>query len=51
MTDKVMEKRGKGNRKCRFCARPSSLIRKYGLYVCRQCFYQNGVQMGFKRYS
>ncbi|MBR9707173.1 MAG: 30S ribosomal protein S14 [Candidatus Diapherotrites archaeon] len=51
MTDKTNEKKGKGDRKCRICGNPNSVIRKYGLYVCRRCFRDKADEIGFKKYS
>jgi small subunit ribosomal protein S14 len=42
---------GKGSRMCRRCGRHDGLIRKYGLYYCRQCFREVGKKLGFKKYS
>lgn len=39
------------NRKCRFCGGSKGLIRKYGLYVCRKCFRERAVLLGFKKYA
>lgn len=38
-------------RKCRVCGNCRGLIRKYGLYVCRKCFRENAIELGFKKYS
>lgn len=38
-------------RKCRFCGGSKGLIRKYGLYVCRKCFRERAVVLGFKKYA
>lgn len=45
------EKRGRGRRKCIFCGRPEGLIRKYNLYICRQCFRERAEQLGFRKYG
>ncbi|CAM9948362.1 unnamed protein product [Heterosigma akashiwo] len=42
---------GKGGRKCRVCANPHGLIRKYGLNMCRQCFRGYYQDIGFKKYN
>jgi small subunit ribosomal protein S14 len=42
---------GKGQRACRRCGSHDGVIRRYGLNLCRQCFYEIGPQIGFKRYS
>jgi small subunit ribosomal protein S29e len=38
---------GKGSRSCKMCGNQKALIRKYGLYICRQCFKENVTQLGF----
>eukprot|EP01002_Notosolenus_urceolatus_P015605 NODE_8336_length_522_cov_7.471459_g7278_i0.p4 GENE.NODE_8336_length_522_cov_7.471459_g7278_i0~~NODE_8336_length_522_cov_7.471459_g7278_i0.p4 ORF type:complete len:56 (+),score=13.52 NODE_8336_length_522_cov_7.471459_g7278_i0:299-466(+) len=40
-----------GSRYCRLCGNHNALIRKYGLYVCRQCFRENARQIGFVKNS
>ncbi len=42
--------KGKGYRKCRACGTSRSLIRAYGLYVCRRCFRELARDIGFKKY-
>ncbi len=44
-------RKGEGNRKCRFCGKMNGLIRKYGLYICRQCFRERAERLGFKKYD
>ncbi|MFH0713005.1 MAG: 30S ribosomal protein S14 [Candidatus Micrarchaeota archaeon] len=41
----------RSKRKCRFCASARGLIRAYGLYLCRRCFRERAVEIGFKKYS
>ena len=38
-------------RKCKQCGRMRSHIRKYGLHLCRQCFREMAVELGFKKFS
>ena len=33
----------------RACANKHGLIRKYGLYLCRQCFREYAADIGFKK--
>ena len=40
---------GKGSRCCRMCSNQKALVRKYGLYVCRQCFRENHDNLGFHK--
>lgn len=41
---------GIAKRKCRRCGRNGAHIDKYGLNLCRQCFRQIAVKLGFKKY-
>ncbi|MEK6950994.1 MAG: 30S ribosomal protein S14 [Nanoarchaeota archaeon] len=38
-------------RKCRNCGRVRGHINKYGLHLCRQCFREMALEIGFKQYS
>jgi small subunit ribosomal protein S29e len=38
---------GKGARSCKMCGNQKALIRKYGLFTCRQCFRENAENLGF----
>ncbi|MFW9899196.1 MAG: 30S ribosomal protein S14 [Candidatus Thorarchaeota archaeon] len=42
---------GKGKRECRRCHSHRAIIRRYGLNLCRRCFYEIGKDIGFKRYE
>ncbi|CAM9695070.1 unnamed protein product, partial [Ectocarpus sp. 8 AP-2014] len=42
---------GKGGRHCRVCSNQHGLIRKYGLYMCRQCFRVHATGIGFTKVS
>ena len=42
-------KYGKGSRYCRICGNRQALIRKYGLNICRQCFRENALTIGFEK--
>ena len=42
---------GRALRKCHNCGRIGSHINKYGLHICRQCFREMAVGLGFKKYS
>ena len=37
--------------RCRRCGRAGGHISKYGLDLCRSCFREIAVQLGFKKYS
>ncbi len=36
---------------CRRCGRRRGLIRRHGLHLCRQCFRDVAINIGFKKYS
>ncbi len=38
-------------RKCKNCGRTRGHINKYGLNLCRQCFRDMALDLGFKKYS
>jgi small subunit ribosomal protein S14 len=38
-------------RKCKNCGRNRGQVRKYDLNMCRQCFRDLAVSLGFKKYS
>ena len=38
-------------RKCKNCGRIGGHINKYGLHLCRQCFREMALELGFKKYS
>ncbi|MFC1801123.1 30S ribosomal protein S14 [Nanoarchaeota archaeon] len=42
---------GIANRKCRRCGRNRGHIRKYGIEMCRQCFREIAVKLGFKKFG
>ncbi|MEK6848794.1 MAG: 30S ribosomal protein S14 [Nanoarchaeota archaeon] len=42
---------GVAARKCFRCGRIGAHIRSYGLHLCRQCFRETAVELGFKKYS
>jgi small subunit ribosomal protein S14 len=42
---------GKNAKKCRRCGRAGGHIGKYGLSLCRQCFRETALKLGFKKYS
>ncbi|MCD6402951.1 MAG: 30S ribosomal protein S14 [Candidatus Aenigmarchaeota archaeon] len=51
MKQKKEKKFGKGAIVCRRCGRHEGVIRKYGLYYCRQCWREIAEKMGWKKYS
>ncbi|MCW3131502.1 MAG: 30S ribosomal protein S14 [Candidatus Methanospirare jalkutatii] len=42
---------GRSAHECRRCGRKRGLIRRYGLYLCRQCFREIAKEIGFKKYN
>lgn len=42
---------GPDTKHCRMCGNPRAHIGKYGLNVCRRCFRENAVKIGFKKYN
>ncbi|HER54634.1 MAG: 30S ribosomal protein S14 [archaeon] len=48
---KVERKCGKGSRPCRRCGSYGSLVRRYGLDLCRQCFREIASDLGFRKYE
>ena len=42
---------GVASRKCERCGRFGAHIRSYGLNLCRHCFREIAVELGFKKFS
>lgn len=42
-------KYGKGIQRCKRCGSTDSVIQKYGIYLCRQCFREVAYSLGFKK--
>ncbi len=42
---------GINTKRCIRCGRPGAHISKYDLHLCRQCFREVAVNIGFKKYS
>lgn len=38
-------------RRCRNCGRIRGHVNKYGLHLCRQCFREMALGLGFKKFS
>lgn len=41
---------GRGASMCRRCGRKQGLVRRYNLYLCRQCFREIARDIGFEKY-
>ncbi len=51
---RMKEKRkkfGRGANPCRICGRKEGIVRKYRLYLCRQCFREVAKDIGFRKYN
>ena len=46
-----VRKTGIANNKCERCGRFGAHIKSYGLNLCRHCFRDTAVDIGFKKYS
>ena len=44
-------KQGETTKKCKMCGRTGAHISKYGINLCRQCFRDHALNLGFKKYS
>jgi small subunit ribosomal protein S14 len=42
---------GVNSKKCRRCGRTGGHIDKYGLNLCRQCFREIALSLGFKKFD
>ena len=42
---------GIATKKCERCGRYGAMINKYGLNLCRHCFREIAVDLGFNKYS
>ncbi|MFW9918384.1 MAG: 30S ribosomal protein S14 [Candidatus Thorarchaeota archaeon] len=45
------KKMGKGSRTCIRCGTHQAIIRSYGLNMCRRCFRETAVKLGFRKMS
>ncbi|MFX1261211.1 MAG: 30S ribosomal protein S14 [Promethearchaeota archaeon] len=48
---KRRKRMGKGSRTCVRCGTHQAIIRSYGLNMCRRCFRETAVKLGFRKYS
>lgn len=44
-------KSGESTKTCRRCGRTGGHISKYGLDLCRHCFREIALELGFKKFS
>lgn len=45
------ERFGRGANMCERCGRQRGMVRRYSIYLCRQCFREVAPELGFKKYS
>ena len=45
------DKGSKGGRRCRVCGNQGAIIRKYGIMICRQCFRERALDIGFQKFN
>ncbi|MCS7118945.1 MAG: 30S ribosomal protein S14 [Archaeoglobaceae archaeon] len=50
MNKESKKKFGRGANQCKRCGRKRGLVRKYDIYLCRQCFRETAMELGFKKY-
>lgn len=48
---KELRKHGRGAQACRRCGNRDAIIQKYNIYLCRQCFREVALMMGFRKYN
>ena len=51
ITKRKAKKYGKGSRWCKRCGSFNGMLRSYDLNLCRQCFREVAVKLGFKKYE
>jgi small subunit ribosomal protein S29e len=37
-------------KRCRVCKGTAGIIKKYGMNICRRCFKDQALQMGFRKF-
>lgn len=48
---KKQRKFGKGSRQCERCGTHVAVIQARGIMLCRRCFREVALEIGFKKYS
>ena len=48
-TPRAVKKFGRGSRWCKRCGDYTAVIQKYDLFVCRRCFREVAVSLGFRK--
>lgn len=49
--ERSKKKFGAGANAYKRCGRKQGLVRKYDIYLCRQCFREIAYDMGFEKYT
>jgi len=49
MAKKFYRSFGRGSHSCRICNKKDGLVRRFKLFICRQCFIDNANDLGFSR--
>lgn len=50
-TDKVQALKKNHATRCRKCNSARAVIKKYGLKICRRCFKDSALELGFRKYD
>jgi len=48
-TGRKVHKFGRGSRWCKRCGDYTAVIQKYDLFLCRRCFREVAVSLGFRK--
>ena len=51
ITKRKPRKYGKGARWCKRCGSYNAMVRSYDINLCRRCFREVAVQLGFQKYE
>jgi len=51
ITGRTVHKFGKGSRWCKRCGDYNAVIQKYDLDLCRRCFREVAVSLGFRKFK
>ncbi|MEM1541481.1 MAG: 30S ribosomal protein S14 [Ignisphaera sp.] len=48
---KAERRHGRGTQVCKRCGNSDAVIQKYNMYLCRQCFREVALAIGFRKYN
>lgn len=51
MKDRDKKAKNRRKRLCRRCGNNKGMVTKYGLYLCRRCFKDCALQIGFRKFD